>query len=92
MEVDMQVAQGYLSDVTSTAMQLQATVAETYSKVESMTAFARIFGNFFDWAIMAGVGLLLLFAAGFMAFVWKYSPKLIFAIFAMTSKPALLME
>ncbi|KAL9101507.1 MAG: hypothetical protein Q9163_003233 [Psora crenata] len=69
MEVDMQVTQGYLSEVATAAIHLQATIATTSSKIQSMTAFARAFGSILDWAALACVGFIFLFAAGTMVTV-----------------------
>ncbi|KAL9637662.1 MAG: hypothetical protein Q9164_002067 [Protoblastenia rupestris] len=80
MEVNMQIAQGYLSDVASTAMQLQATVAETHSKIESITAFTRIFGNIFDWAALSCLVVVIFFAIATLTIVWRSSRKLAIAL------------
>ena len=80
MEVNMQIAQGYLSDVASTAMQLQATVAETHAKIESMTAFTRIFGNIFDWAALSCLVVGVFFAIAILTIVWRSSRKLAIAL------------
>ena len=75
MEVDMQVASGFLADVAPSATQLQATVSETSSKVQSLAALARVFSALVDWAAIAGVLVLLsiVLAAGTMA--WRYSAR-----------------
>ena len=73
MEVNMQVAQGYLSEVASSAIQLQATVADTSTKIQSMTAFAKIFGTVFDWMVLIVAMILLVVTALIVRTIWRFS-------------------
>ncbi|KAL9127275.1 MAG: hypothetical protein Q9217_003810 [Psora testacea] len=85
MEVDIQVTQGYLSEVASTALHLQTTVAATASKIESMAALARAFSSVLDWAALACVGFLVFLATGILTLVWKSSRKLVLAVIIVTT-------
>ena len=80
MEVAMQVAQGYLSEISSTALDLQAIISETASKIQSMTAFARVFGFVFNWVLTASVGLVAFSALAVLVTVWRYSHKVVVTI------------
>lgn len=73
MEIDMQVAQGYLSEVASSAMQLQTTVTDTSSKIQSMASFAKVFGTVFDWTIIIVVIILLVVGGLVLRAIWRFS-------------------
>ena len=73
MEIDMQVTQGYLSDVASKAMHLQATVTDALAKIQSMTAFARMFGSIFDWTVIFIAVALTIFGCLALRAVWRFS-------------------
>ena len=75
MEIDMQVAQGYLSQVASTALQLQTTVSETSSRIQSMTAFARVFGTIFDWVVIGCVAVVGCLALATLVMMWHFSRR-----------------
>ena len=74
MEVDMKVAQGYLSDVASRALELQATVSETSSKIQSMTTFAKAFGMALDWTATLLIIVLLVLFGWILRVIWRFSP------------------
>lgn len=86
MEIDMQVTQGYLSDVASSAQQLQTTVTVTASKIESMTAFARLFGTLFDWAFIICAGVAASLVTALLLAVWRVSYKAALSLMIMLSK------
>ena len=75
MEIDMQVAQGYLSEVASTALQLQTVVSEASSRIQSMTTFAQIFRAIFDWVVIACIGLVGCLAFAVLVMIWRYSRR-----------------
>ncbi|KAG8532896.1 uncharacterized protein KY384_002774 [Bacidia gigantensis] len=78
MEVDMQVAQGFLTDVASSAMHLQATVSETSSKIQSMAAFAKVFSTILNWTYFFGCVVLLSIIVTAVAIGWQYNSRLTF--------------
>ena len=86
MEVEMQVTQGYLTDVTSTAMQLQTAVAEISSNLMSITTFARILRRLLDCASHVFVGVIILLAAGAIIFLWRFSRWLAIVVMIATSE------
>ena len=86
MEVAMQVAQGYLSEISSTALQLQTIISETASKIQSMTTFACMFGVLLDWVLTVCFGLFAFSALAALVTVWRYSHKAAMNIILAISK------
>ena len=73
MEVQMQVTQGYLSDVTNKASRLQEAVSRTASEIQSLTAFTQLFSTVYDWTIIIS-GCILLGATGlFLRALWRFN-------------------